>query len=179
MSDALTDIASPSQTAGPFFHVGLPPVSAADDGKAIRLVVRVTDGNASPVSDALIELWYVAHRSTQDETLPAGATVARASSDADGRCEFDLDPPARIADRDNADSSPHINVCLFARGLLRQLYTRIYFEGEPTLDRDNVLALVPPDRRHTLIARREAAHREQWRFDLRLQGDDETVFFAI
>lgn len=161
-------VASPSQTAGPFFHLGLRDVSSPATAEPMQLVVSVTDGNADPLSDAVIELWYVAQ--SLDASASGKATFARASTDSHGRCEFVLAPPAR--------SAPHISVCLFARGLLRQLYTRLYFEGDAMLDADALLALVPPERRHTLLARRETG-QNQWLFSIRLQGADETVFLAL
>ena len=178
MSGECTNVASPSQTAGPFFHVGLPSVPPAEARDPIRLVIHVTDGNATAVPDAVIELWYVA-QAAMGPQVPGTATFARACTDSDGRLEFALAPPARTGEAIEPPSSPHINVCLFARGLLRQVYTRIYFEGESTLEQDGVLAMVPPERRQTLIARRDAARPDQWLFHLRLQGADETVFFAI
>jgi protocatechuate 3,4-dioxygenase alpha subunit len=70
-------------------------------------------------------------------------------------------------------------VCIFARGLLRQLHTRIYFEGDPALEHDAVLARVPEPRRRTLLARPDPERPGLWLFDVRLQGDDETVFFDV
>jgi protocatechuate 3,4-dioxygenase alpha subunit len=73
--------------------------------------------------------------------------------------------------------APHINVGVLARGLLKRLFTRIYFAGEAANASDSILALVPPERRETLIARRDAASANLYRFDIRLQGSEETVFF--
>lgn len=75
--------------------------------------------------------------------------------------------------------APHVNVCLFARGLLRHLYTRIYFAGDVGLESDPLVTLVPPDRRQTLLATPAAGQGATWEFVIRLQGDDETVFFDI
>jgi protocatechuate 3,4-dioxygenase alpha subunit len=87
--------------------------------------------------------------------------------------------PAAVPGGAGARQAAHVNVCLFARGLLRQLHTRIYFAGDPALDDDAVLSLVPADRRATLVARRDPSQEDRWVFDLRLQGNDETVFFDL
>lgn len=164
----MTLVATGSQTVGPFFHFGLTADGAVNatplpDGvPRIALTVRVTDGSGKPVDDAAVEVFYGLKAS------PAGCLFARLPTMSDGTCTFELASP-----------SAHINVCLFARGLLRHLHTRIYFDGDPGLASDPVLALVPEDRRATLLARRDAASPERWRFDLRLQGADETVFFDL
>lgn len=167
MSDDSALVASGSQTVGPFFHFALTAdaafgvVKPLGPGERIRLVVRVTDGDARPVSDAIVELWQAIagdHR----------AAFGRLPTDADGSCEFETVRPPR-----------HINVCLFARGLLRQVHTRIYFADDPELESDPALRLVPADRRATLIATPDGAVPNRWRFDLRLQGAGETVFFSL
>ena len=78
---------------------------------------------------------------------------------------------------DGTTQAPHINVSIFARGVLKRLFTRIYFAGETANATDPILALVPTDRRHTLMAQPDAARPGVFRFDIRLQGEDETVFF--
>jgi protocatechuate 3,4-dioxygenase, alpha subunit len=172
MSDALPLVATPSQTVGPFFHIGLERGSQKRlagplAGEEIRLLFVVTDGDGRPVADAAIELWHVSGGS------PVSA-FGRLPTGEDGSCEFSTVRPPGAADQ---QSAAHINVCVFARGLLRHLNTRLYFDGDPALDADPVLALVPKARRSTLLA---VADREQpglWRFHVRLQGTDETVFF--
>jgi protocatechuate 3,4-dioxygenase, alpha subunit len=151
-------VATPSQTVGPFFHVGLTPqpsigMAAPHAGERIRLRVTVTDGDGQPVDDALVEVWH-------------GDVFGRMPTDKHGACEFDTVRPAA-----------HINVCLFARGLLRQLHSRIYFEGDPGVAADSVLALVPEDRRATLLAHPDPQDSRRWLFHVRLQGAQETVFF--
>ncbi len=79
----------------------------------------------------------------------------------------------------NTPQAPHLNVAVFARGMLKQLYTRIYFAGDPANLEDPVLALVPAERRETLMAHPDSARPGGWRFDVRLQGEDETVFFDV
>jgi protocatechuate 3,4-dioxygenase alpha subunit len=75
--------------------------------------------------------------------------------------------------------APHLNVALFARGLLKQLYTRVYFANDPTNEEDPVLALVPENRRKTLMARLDGHRLNCWKFDIHLQGERETVFFDV
>ena len=161
-------VATGSQTVGPFFHFGLtsPPNGRMIDrfphpGEPIRLRVSVRDGDGEPVSDAMIELWQ-------------SGVFGRMPTSADGSCEFETvrpDGPARDG------QAPHINVCLFARGLLRQLHTRIYFPGGDVA-RDAVLAIVPEGRRATLFAVADV-DPAAWRFEIHLQGAHETVFFDV
>ena len=162
--------ATASQTVGPFFHFALTAkpngrlVDRLPEGEALTLVIRVTDGDGEPLPDALVEV-------VQD------GVFGRMPTGEDGTCAFEtIRPRARSTEAGN--TAPHLFVCLFARGLLRQLHTRIYFAGDPALAQDPVLALVPHDRRQTLLARPDGANGRRWSFDLRLQGPGETVFFA-
>jgi protocatechuate 3,4-dioxygenase alpha subunit len=160
-------IATSSLTVGPFFHVGPANtdrfgrmVSSDAPGEHIHLDVRVLDGEGEPVTDAMIELWQ------------PGTGFGRLGTNRDGGCRFETIRPAA-----GTPEAPHINACIFARGLLRHLYTRIYFEGDPALDQDPLLSAVPEARRPTLLARHSA--ETTWEFVVRLQGVDETVFFDI
>jgi protocatechuate 3,4-dioxygenase, alpha subunit len=179
--------ATASQTVGPFFTVGL---AAAAHGRMadrfpnlerLRLVVQVTDGDAHPVDDALVELWQpcpvVATEGEDHQT--AGALFGRMATGRDGTCEFETVQPERIVDSRGALHAAHINACIFARGLLRHLHTRIYFAGDPAIEHDAALALVPADRRRTLIATPDAARSNACAFHVRLQGAGETVFFNV
>ena len=183
-------VATPSQTVGPFFHFGLATdpelgrMARADTrGTPMQLCIRVTDGDGEPVPDALIELWQAdadGRYARLEDGRPdaAGFTgFGRLATDADGRCCFETIHPGRVADDQGRTQAPHINVCFFSRGLLRQVFTRIYFEGDAGLDSDPILSLVPEARRATLVARRDNA--AAWQFDLRLQGANETVFFDL
>ena len=84
--------------------------------------------------------------------------------------------PGPVPGPDGKTQAPHIVVCIFSRGMLRQVYTRIYFAGETANASDPVLDLVPADRRATLIAKK---HGRVWRWDVHMQGDKETVFFEV
>jgi protocatechuate 3,4-dioxygenase alpha subunit len=192
MSDRVPDlIATASETVGPFFHFGI----ATDDtlgcvadrsvtGEHIALRFRITDGDAAAVPDALVEIWQVdadgtaARQPAAGERLPFSG-FGRLPTSADGTCEFQTVRPGRVPDGQGGRQAAHINVCLFARGLLRHLHTRVYFAGDPALTEDAVLAMVPADRRGTLVARPDPSHEGRWLFDLRLQGPDETVFFDV
>lgn len=159
---------TPSQTVGPFFGVGLPypgseeAVVAGSPG-AIRVEGQVIDGHGTPVPDALLEIW--------EPTVGFG----RCRTDAEGAFHFIVAKPASSAPNGSAPA-PYLNVTVFARGLLRHLVTRMYFPDELANADDAVLNAVQPERRSTLIARREGS---VLRFDIRLQGENETVFFAI
>jgi protocatechuate 3,4-dioxygenase, alpha subunit len=186
MRDERPRAATPSQTVGPFFHVALTPepsggmAAAFPEGDPIRLSVSVTDGDGKPVDDAVLELWHVgttAHASVQGSDSPPVARFGRMPTSADGTCEFDTVRPGRTPDGRGRLQAAHINVCLFARGLLRQLHTRIYFAGDPGLDEDAGLASVPADRRATLLAHPDPQDAGRWIFHVRLQGSQETVFF--
>jgi protocatechuate 3,4-dioxygenase alpha subunit len=123
-------------------------------------MITVLDGAAEPVPDALIELWqanadgvYVRPDSPEDVLEPPGfCGFGRLPTGADGTCEFETIRPGSVRDAQGRPQASHINVCLLARGLLRQIYTRIYFEGDALLASDAVLNAVPEARRHTLIA---------------------------
>lgn len=191
MSDARIEagllVATPSQTVGPFFHVALTPETAvgtvqpAMDGDRLHVVVRVSDGEGEPVSDAMVEIWQAAARNSAPSTVRGDAPCGfgRLPTGEDGTCTFETVRPGRTPDGRGGWQAAHINVCLFARGLLRQLHTRLYFAGDPALEGDAVLALVPEPRRQTLVATRDAARPDRWVFHVRLQGRDETVFFDV
>jgi protocatechuate 3,4-dioxygenase alpha subunit len=153
---------TPSQTIGPFFHLCLTPESGLGslEGERIRLVCRILDGDGTPVDDAMIEIWQV-------DAAGEHGGFGRECTNEHGRCEF------------QAVKAGHVNVMIFARGLLKQLFTRIYFEGESSNASDPVLALVPEDRRGTLMARPNPEHPSVWNFEIRLCADSETVFFDV
>lgn len=180
-----------SQTAGPYVHIGLAPRAAGFDiydkeagpdiagpdplGERIRVEGIVWDGNGEPVKDVLIEVWQAnaegafAHRDTVE---PGFRGWGRIVCDFDtGLWAFDTVIPG-AAD----GQAPHLNLWIVARGINTGLHTRMYFADEPS---DPVLSQLEPVRRTTLIANRAEGETPTYRFDIRLQGDDETVFFDV
>ena len=167
---------TPSQTVGPFFAIGLPwdagPLIVARDAPgAITISGTVYDGAGEPIPDALIETWQA------DPPLDAFRGFGRAATDDHGAFEIVTLKPGRVPWPGGGEQAPHIDVSVFARGLLHRCVTRIYFADESDANAsDPVLASVPADRRATLLAQPTA---DGYTFDIRLQGEDETVFFAI
>jgi len=161
---------TPSQTVGPFFGVGLPfekGEQLAPPGAAgvMRIEGQVLDGKGEPVPDALLEIWQPA------------TGFGRARTDSEGAFSFTTVKPGPVPAPDGGMQAPHFNVTVFARGLLRHLVTRMYFPDETEANgADPVLNLVEPARRETLIAKDCGGVLH---FDVRLQGERETVFFAI
>lgn len=193
MTDREDDlVATPSQTVGPFFDFGMTLPNAAlgqmagpgTPGDRIRLRLRVFDGAGAAVPDAMVEVWQADARGAypgapdREPATPGLAFLGwgRLGTNEDGACEFHTIRPGPVPTDDGRLAASHVNVCLFARGLLRHVFTRIYFADDPALADDPVLALVPQERRETLVAR---VDRDAWVFDLRLQGEHETVFFDL
>ncbi len=187
-------VASPSQTVGPFFHLGLTDTRAVAclagphaKGERVRLICRVFDGDGARIPDAMIEVWqanadgkYHHPEDTQEKPLdPAFRGFGRMPTTEDGSCVFETIKPGRVPGWDNSLQSPHLNISVFARGLLKRVVTRIYFAGDGANQEDPVLALVPRERRDTLMARPDPEHPGVWRFDIHLRGEQETVFFDV
>ncbi|KQT85113.1 protocatechuate 3,4-dioxygenase subunit alpha [Aurantimonas sp. Leaf443] len=198
---------SPSQTAGPYVHIGTNPnwveitgvwtadlglVLVGPDTKGERIVIegRVTDGAGAPVRDALIEIWqadaaglHPSPEETRGAADPAFAGWGRQPvSDTDGTYRFETIRPGAVPMRDGRLQAPHITVWIVARGINLGLHTRLYFADEAAANaRDPLLLRIPePERRETLIApRHEREGRAVFTFDIRLQGERETVFLDI
>ena len=192
---------TPSQTVGPYFAYGLTPGRQYDwndafsnnlitpdaTGERIRIEGRVFDGDGQPVPDSMLEIWQADAQGRfadpQDKRALPNATFrgfGRCGTDANGGYAFDTIKPGQVADPDGKPQAPHLLLAIFARGMLLQNYSRIYFGGEPANADDPVLALVPMDRRATLIAQQANCNGNAvYRLDIHLQGDDETVFFDI
>ena len=183
---------TPSQTAGPFFSIGLlrAPMLAelvpAGTPGAIRVHGVVFDGAGEPVTDALVELW----QADPAGRYPAGAAGAgaagaggfsgfgRSGTAAGGRFDFLTVKPGRVAGPAGTLQAPHLSVGIFARGLLRRLATRLYFPDEEAANaEDPLLGGLAPAARATLVA--EPAGEGSIRLDIRLQGPGQTTFFAL
>jgi protocatechuate 3,4-dioxygenase alpha subunit len=165
---------TPSQTVGPFFSFGLcvrpgsELVAPGAEG-SVRIEGRVLDGAGDPVPDGLVELWQADRSGAYRDDFGWG----RSPTDADGRFSFVTVKPGRVQSQ-----APHLTVLVFARGLLKQLHTRMYFPDEDEANAaDPVLAALPPEDRATVVAVADA-DADTLRFDIRLQGELQTVFFA-
>lgn len=196
---------TPSQTAGPYVHIGLAPGAAGFDiyerelgwdiagpnagGERIRVEGVVTDGTGAPVKDVLLEAWQAnangiyAHPEHPGEVEDGFRGWGRVITDFEtGTWGFDTVKPGTVPGRNGRLMAPHINLWIVARGINVGLNTRLYFEDEAEANAaDPVLNLIEWEhRRQTLIARRsESGGAVTYRFDICLQGDGETVFFDI
>jgi protocatechuate 3,4-dioxygenase alpha subunit len=185
---------TPSQTVGPYFHLGLTGhravgciAASSAKGEPVHLVFTVRDGDGKPVNDAMIEVWqanadgkYHHPEDTQPKALDASCPgFGRMGTDENGICKFDTIKPGRVPGFGDKLQAPHLVVSVFARGLLKRLATRVYFGGDPANDEDSVLKMVPTDRRSTLMAQRDPSHPATWHFEVHLCGDRETVFFDV
>ncbi|HXO04914.1 MAG TPA: protocatechuate 3,4-dioxygenase subunit alpha [Candidatus Sulfotelmatobacter sp.] len=183
--------ATTSQTVGPFFSIGMCTaihdnlVSASTAGERVTIEGRVLDGDGIPVPDAILEIWqansygkYAHPEDQQDKPVEASfAGYVRIPTNDEGRFRFTTIKPGQVPDLEGKLQAPHIAVSVFARGLLRRLVTRIYFPDEPANAADFALNLVEPSRRETLIAKKAAGASGALKWDVILQGPNETVFF--
>ncbi|CAN7391622.1 protocatechuate 3,4-dioxygenase subunit alpha [Phenylobacterium sp. LjRoot225] len=160
-------------------------VRTAAQGEAVEIFGCVYDGDGQPIPDAMVEIWqanpqgrYASEADPREELAldPNFIGFGRSSTSVDGAFRFRTLKPGRVPGPGNTLQAPHIAVGLMGRGLLKRLVTRIYFADEAANAEDPILALVPQDRRDTLIARYDGG---AWRFDIHLQGEAETVFFEI
>lgn len=190
-----------SQTAGPFVHIGLALEIAGfearsdeiwqdlakDDAKGehIELVGYVYDGNGDAVHDALIEMWQAdseGHYVSDFDNKKPFNCFGRSACALDGEFHFDTVKPGQVAfdGKDGKLMAPHVNIAIFARGINLHLQTRAYFGDEQAANENcPIFNSVPSaERRHTLIAKKEAGDgKPRYRFDIFLQGENETVFF--
>ena len=174
---------TPSQTVGPFFSIGLcrdpgeAHLASPDDPNAIRIRGRVIDGEDNGVNDAVVEIFQPDSSGRYCAQGEDGfSSFGRCGTNDDGEFEFVTVKPG--VPPDSPPQAPHIEVQVFARGLLKQLFTRIYFPDEEANASDPLLSAIDdPAERETLIARPEGDR--VLRFDVRLQGEGQTVFFAV
>jgi protocatechuate 3,4-dioxygenase alpha subunit len=154
-------VTTPSQTVGPYYEIGLcrrsdselAPRNAPD---SVQLIGRLLDGQGTPIADGMIEIWD-------------GRRWGRSGTDSAGRFSFSVTKPAA-----KPAETPRFDVYVFARGLLRHQLTRVYFPDEPN-EGDSVYAALGDEDRQTLVAQQESG---ALCFDIRMQGDRATVFFA-
>lgn len=189
---------TPSQTVGPYFAYGLtgtqygyelpslfgPELAQPDSpGRPIRILGRVLDGEGQPIDDALVE---IAHADPGGRWISSATEIAATGFRGFGRMGTGTTPDRRFEFRTikpgsaGSGEAPFVLVILTMRGMLDHAFTRIYFDDEPSNDEDPVLAAVPAERRSTLIARSEDGDAGGvYRFDIRMQGPQETVFFDV
>jgi protocatechuate 3,4-dioxygenase alpha subunit len=157
---------TPSQTVGPYYTIGLcrrveNELVPAGDPEALRLTGRLLDGDDQPIVDGMIEAWDA-----------SGGRWGRSSTDAEGRYSFVIGKPGAAA-----GEAPHLDLYVFARGLLKHQLTRMYFPDEAEVNEsDPVLAVLPVADRALLVAEQEDG---AVRFDIRMQGEQQTVFFSL
>jgi protocatechuate 3,4-dioxygenase, alpha subunit len=186
---------TPSQTVGPYLSLGLPwpegpfVVPEGTTG-AITIAGRVFDGNNQPLPDALVETWQADENGRFNHPGdPRGAVESgtagfrgfgRCATDSEGRYRIVTVRPGSLPTPEGGVEAPHLDVNVFARGLLNRVVTRIYFPDESLNASDPVLAGIDPERRETLIAvAPPGSGGNEFRFDIRLQGGRETVFFDV
>ena len=172
-------IPTSSQTVGPYFTIGLSDLpdraTQIESPGAITIRGQVLDRDRAPVADAMLEFWSPdAPQHASDPDLPGG--FRRVATDLDGAFSVIMPRPVPVPLEGSTLQAPHMLILVFARGLLRQLVSRVYFDGDVANDSDPVLLAVPSGRRRTLIAQRDG--EDSFRWDVILQGTDETVFFA-
>jgi protocatechuate 3,4-dioxygenase alpha subunit len=197
---------TPSQTVGPFFAYGLTPkgrcqwdpnghyswketvgdnlITPDATGQKIRIEGQIVDGDGVPINDAMIEIWqadaqgrYASPRDSRARPNTQFKGFGRSATDKNGMFGFATVKPGAVPGPKGATQAPHVVIAIYSRGMLRQVYTRLYFADEAAANEaDPVLKLVPTDRRGTLIAKKQG---DAYRFDIRMQGENETVFFEV
>lgn len=181
-------VATPSQTVGPFFSIGFDPLCRSElaapevAGEHVEIEGRVLDGDGNPVPDAVLEIWQANAKggyTSADEpsTAEKFRGFGRVPTYRNGHFRFTTIKPGAVPGPGDGSQAPHLAISLFMRGLLLRLVTRMYFPDERANGRDPILNRIEPERRATLIASADAAKPNRLHWDIRLQGDGETVFF--
>ncbi len=185
-------ITTPSQTVGPYLHIGLDWLTTSSlvtpetEGQHIVLQGCLLDADGQPIPDGMIEIWQAnAHGKYAHPDDRHGKTLTknfmgfgRLSTDEQGGFRFSTIKPGSVPHHDGSLQASHIMVQVFARGLIKQLVTRVYFQQDDH-SHDLVLNHVPVERRHTLIATAEDAQSTILNWNIALGGENETVFFTI
>jgi len=185
-------ITTPSQTVGPYLHIGLDwlttssLVSPETEGQHIVLQGCLLDTDGQPIPDGMIEIWqanahgkYAHPDDHQAKTLTQNFMgFGRLSTDEQGGFRFSTIKPGTVPHHDGSLQASHIMVQVFARGLIKQLVTRVYFPNDDH-SHDLVLKHVPVERRHTLVASTTKDNPNVFNWNIALGGENETVFFTI
>lgn len=196
---------TPSQTAGPYVHIGLTPnfaeikgVYPTDPGitmltpdtvgERITVTGRIIDGAGAPVTDALVECWqadadgsFAAPMASHSNSVPAFSGWGRQPTNGDGIFTFETIKPGAVPGPDGKPMAPHIALWIVARGINTGLQTRLYFPDEADSNATDFVLnkIADPRRRATLIARKEDGPVPRYQLDIHLQGESETVFFDM
>jgi protocatechuate 3,4-dioxygenase, alpha subunit len=186
---------TPSQTVGPFYAIGLTNrtlnllANESTQGQPIRIEGQVFDADGQPIPDVMVEIWQANaygrynHPDDKQEKPLNVAFKGWGRSGTDENCfyRFETIKPGQVPGQDDSVQAPHVNITVFARGMLVHAYTRMYFADDPANEHDPVLCSIKNKaRRRTLIS--SCAVKDGmtvYRFDIRLQGENETVFFDV
>lgn len=179
---------TPSQTVGPFFSIGLEWLNRTDltggaAGERVTVRGRLLDADGNGVPDGVLEIWQANQNGEYPGTL-VNATAGfcgfgRVPTNDEGRFEFTTLKPGATRLADGSVEAPHLKISIFLRGVLQRLVTRMYFPGEAPNENDPALLRVPEQRRQTLIAQPTSDGSGKLMWDIRLQGNNETVFFEL
>ncbi|HEY9010097.1 MAG TPA: protocatechuate 3,4-dioxygenase subunit alpha [Devosia sp.] len=191
---------TPSQTAGPYVHIGMTPnfcdirgvypvdlgatmLTDSTEGERIEIAGRILDGDGAPVIDAVVEIWQADHRGVYRTSAKPGEFTGwgRQPMNEAGAFSFQTVKAGRVTGPDGRPMAPHVSLWIVARGINIGLQTRLYFDDEAEANAaDWLLNRIPsPVRRQTLVARKEAGDVPRYVLDIRLQGENETVFFDL
>jgi protocatechuate 3,4-dioxygenase alpha subunit len=180
----MSRVHTPSQTVGPFFHLGLQGLDKASlapegtpESEIVAIRGKLYDADLNPVPDAQLEIWQADPQGSHASRHFAG--FGRIPTNPHGEFHFTTVKPGTVAGPNGSIQAPHIVVLLFMRGLLKHLATRIYFAGDPRNDSDPILLHVPVERRVTLLATSQPSAPNHFEWNIVLQGENETVFFDL
>ena len=180
-------VPSGSQTVGPYFRIGLEHLVGKEPAnesalETIKIHGKILDRHGAAVPDALLEFWGADSSGAYSDAVshsnghPVG--FHRVGTEVNGSFSLKFNRPGPTPLGDGRFQAPHMLVLVFARGLLRHLVTRVYFDQDPASTVDPVLLEIPAERRHTLIASSDASDPRVYEWNIVLQGNNETVFFA-